>query len=63
MTKPTKPVTTPVTTPEPPIRTSTAGGTYDGKELTRTCLRPGAYDAYDKPSLLGNKRHPHKGGM
>jgi hypothetical protein len=48
---------------EPPVRNSTAQGTYDGKELTRTCLRPGAYDAYDKPSLLGNQRQPHKGGM
>lgn len=55
--------TKPQTTAPMPVKNSTATGTYDGKELTRTCLRPGAYDAYDKPSLLGTKRQPHKGGM
>lgn len=27
-------------------------GAYRGDELKRTCYRPGAYDAYDKPSLI-----------
>ena len=31
-------------------------GTYDGKELGRTCLREGAYDAYELPSLYGRRR-------
>lgn len=31
---------------------------YDGPELRRTCVRPGAYDAYDIPSL-NNKRPSH----
>lgn len=30
-------------------------GLYDGKELKRNCLRPGAYDAFDKPSLYQKK--------
>jgi hypothetical protein len=30
---------------------------YQGQELRRTCLRPGAYDAFELPSLLGNTRH------
>lgn len=29
---------------------------YDGKELGRTCYRPGAYDAYDLPSIIGPQR-------
>lgn len=36
--------------------TGSASGTYDGKELGRTCVRPGAYDAYELPSLIGGKR-------
>jgi hypothetical protein len=47
---------------EVPITATTTKGTYDGRELTRTCLRPGAYDAYNKPSLIGDKRLPHMGG-
>lgn len=30
---------------------------YTGRELRRTCLRPGAYDAFELPSLMGNERH------
>ena len=33
------------------IGNGTTAGTYDGKELGRTSNRPGAYDAYEKPSL------------
>ena len=55
--------TNPKTVPEVPIQNSTSRGIYDGKDLTRTCLRPGAYDAYDKPSLFGSNLKPHKGGM
>lgn len=29
---------------------------YDAAELGRTCMRPGAYDAYMLPSVLGGKR-------
>ncbi len=28
---------------------------YRGTELRRTCVRPGAYDAFDKPSLNNQK--------
>src|SRR5512142_2694031 len=34
----------------------TTVGFYDGKELTRTCQRPGAYDFLQYPSLMGDKR-------
>lgn len=37
-------------------RTHQGRGTYDGRELGRTCVRPGAYDAYELPSLIGSKR-------
>lgn len=30
--------------------------TYKGLELRRTCMRPGAYDAFEKPSLMGSRR-------
>ncbi len=33
-----------------------AGGSYTGAELRRTCMRPGAYDAFAKPSLMGERR-------
>lgn len=39
------------------ISTGTVSGAYDGKELRRTCLRPGAYDAFEQPSLIGGERH------
>ncbi len=29
--------------------------TYGGAELGKTCLRPGAYDAYSLPSVFGNQ--------
>jgi len=29
---------------------------YQGHELRRTCMRPGAYDAFEMPSLMGSKR-------
>lgn len=32
-------------------------GTYKGEELRRTCLRAGAYDAFELPSLIGEERH------
>lgn len=30
----------------------TGENTYKGEELKRVCYRPGAYDAFDKPSLI-----------
>ena len=39
------------------ISTGTVTGAYDGKELRRTCLRVGAYDAFELPSLIGNEHH------
>lgn len=38
------------------ISAGTTVGTYDGHELTETCLRPGAYDYKKYPSLMGNNR-------
>lgn len=38
------------------ICAGTTEGFYDGKELTRTCMRPGAYDFLEYPSLMGDKR-------
>lgn len=37
-------------------RTHQGAGIYDGRELGRTCVRPGAYDAYKLPSLIGSQR-------
>lgn len=37
-------------------RTHQGRGIYDGRELGRTCVRPGAYDAYELPSLIGGRR-------
>lgn len=34
---------------------------YRGNELKQTCMRPGAYDAFDKPSLISGKRVYRKG--
>lgn len=34
---------------------------YTGAELKQTCMRPGAYDAFDKPSLISGKRVYRKG--
>jgi hypothetical protein len=39
------------------------GGSYDGKELTRTCLRPGAYDYMDCPSLMAGYTRPFRGAL
>lgn len=41
-------------------RTWVAPGHYDGKELKRTCLRDGAYDAYELPSLMDGKRYARR---
>lgn len=38
------------------VAAGTTEGSYDGKELTRTCMRPGAYDFLQYPSLMGNER-------
>ena len=34
---------------------------YKGEELKQTCLRPGAYDAFAHPSLVGESRITYKG--
>lgn len=39
------------------ISTGTVTGAYDGKELRKTCLRVGAYDAFALPSLIGDHLH------
>ena len=33
---------------------------YDGKELSRTCHRPGAYDFMDIPSMRDGQRIPYR---
>ena len=33
---------------------------YTCPELGRTCTRIGAYDAYELPSLMGNKEMPYR---
>lgn len=38
------------------IAAGTTKGTYDGKEMGETCLRPGAYDYKKYPSLMGGVR-------
>lgn len=45
------------------ICAGTTVGLYDGKELTRTCFRPGAYDYMDCPSLIGGKMVPFRGAL
>lgn len=40
----------------PPNRTSKLTGTYSGAELGRTSFRRGAYDAYDKPSIINGEK-------
>ena len=35
-------------------------GSYDGRELTRTCQRPGAYDFLSKPSDINGDLIPYK---
>lgn len=44
----------------PPARSTgkdLMSGTYTCPELGRTCQRPGAYDAFDLPSLFGRRAH------
>ena len=36
-------------------RLHSPSGTYDGAELGQTCQRPGAYDAFRHPSLIGGQ--------
>jgi len=38
------------------ISNGTVSGTYDGKELGRTCHRPGAYDFMSIPSMRSGQR-------
>ena len=45
------------------ICAGTTVGLYDGKELTRTCLRQGAYDYMDCQSLIGGKMVPFRGAL
>lgn len=45
------------------ITAATTRGTYDGRELTRTCDRPNAYDAYDKPSVMGTQKIYPRGAV
>lgn len=45
------------------ICAGTTVGLYDGKELTRTCFRPGAYDYMDCQSLIGGKMVPFRGAL
>jgi len=45
------------------ICAGTSTGSYDGKELTRTCLRPGAYDYMDCPSLMAGYTRPFRGAV
>ena len=52
MTKKQKP------TPAPQI--NKMAGTYDGAELRPFTGRPGAMDAFDKPSLINGQRQDHK---
>jgi hypothetical protein len=57
------PAPPPVRGPEPPIAapsTWTPTG-YAGLELGRTCHRPGAYDAFSLPSMIGSERRVPKG--
>ena len=39
------------------INNATSSDTYEGPELRRLCVRPGAYDAIDAPSLRNGQRH------
>ena len=38
-------------------------GTYTGQELTRTCLRPGAYDYMDCKSMIGDNLVDFRGAI
>lgn len=39
------------------INNATSREPYEGPELRRLCVRPGAYDAIDAPSLRNGQRH------
>ena len=41
-------------------RTFVVKGNYEGNEMRRTCLRPGAYEAFEKPSLMSGKLYYRK---
>ena len=38
-------------------------GTYDGAELRQTCLRPGAYDFMQCPSMIQGELKPYHGAI
>lgn len=40
-----------------PVASAFMSGTYTCPELGRTCHRPGAYDAFELPSLMGSRLH------
>ena len=40
-----------------PVARNLMKGSYPCPELGRTCQRPGAYDAFDLPSLHGSRLH------
>lgn len=46
--------------PTPPQLINKMDGKYDGAELRPYEGRPGAMDAFTKPSLVGDKLMPHK---
>ena len=48
----------PLEVPTGKITNGTVIGAYDGRELGRTCHRPGAYDFMDIPSLRNGERVP-----
>jgi hypothetical protein len=45
------------------ICAGTSIGAYTGQELTRTCLRPGAYDYMDCKSLIGGNMVDFRGAL
>lgn len=64
-----EPAPAPATAPEPkrqpPARPATPAAPkltgYSCPELGRTCLRPGAYDAFALPSMFGSERRNPRG--
>lgn len=54
-TRDNRPIKTPSANSDPRSRP-----VYLCPELGRTCMRPGAYDAFDLPSLIGDTRRPHR---
>lgn len=43
--------------PARPTGNALMSGAYSCPELGRTCCRPGAYDAFELPSLIGTRLH------